>query len=735
MADQDLYVQMFSVHGLVRADNMELGYDSDTGGQIKYVIELCNALSKSEKVGRVDLITRLIADKPYSSDYSRIIEAVNEKFRIVRIQCGGRKYIRKERLWPFLDEFVDKTIKLIKKEKSIPDIVHGHYPDAGYVARELARFFDTPFIYTGHSLGRSKKGRLLNEGMDENEMNQKLKIDHRIKIEEKIIKHADLVVTSTRQEIEEQYGLYRNRTLPEYKVIPPGIGIKKFYPYYHDKFTDTDEKEIALFAKESLTRELNRFLRHPDKPLILVLCRPDKRKNIEGLVKAYGEDYDLRAIANLAVFAGIRKDISEKEDTERDVLTQMLLLMDKYNLYGKMAIPKKHDFEHEVPELYRIAAEKRGVFVNPSLVEPFGLTLLEALVCGLPIVATQDGGPVDIMHNCKAGILVDPKDTKAISRAIKKIIVDPERWHAYSKNGIMNTPRFYTWKSHVKTYVDALHSVRHKYEVSNMNEKNLVPSIGKRLANLKYMLFADIDNTLLGGDDNQVRNIVKIIDENRKYFGFGIATGRIFESAVAVLKSNNIPMPDIIISGVGSQINYGKPLYHDKGWESHIARNWNRDLIEERLKVIKYIKLQPKDVQRPCKISYFMTPGKDRIPKIHHILTQNRCKYSLIYSHGKYMDILPYRASKGKAIRYLSYKWGIPLKNFLICGDSGNDAEMLRGIPMGVVVGNYSAELETLQTSKNVYFAEKSFAEGILEGIDYYRFIEKAKEAKKNGIA
>ena len=90
------------------------------------------------------------------------------------------------------------------------------------------------------------------------------------------------------------------------------------------------------------------------------------------------------------------------------VLTEIFLLMDKYDLYGKIAIPKKHDFEHEVPGLYRIAAEKKGIFVNSALTEPFGLTLIEAAASGLPIVATEDGGPQDIIANCKNGELVDP---------------------------------------------------------------------------------------------------------------------------------------------------------------------------------------------------------------------------------------------------------------------------------------------------------------------------------------
>jgi sucrose-phosphate synthase len=150
------YIQMFSVHGLLRAENLELGRDADTGGQIKYVLELARHLSHRGKIGRIDLFTRLIKDKRVSADYARPVEEINDKLRIIRIQCGGRKYMRKELLWPHLAEFTDKTIKFIKRENQIPDIVHGHYPDAGYVAMQLASVFGLPFIYTGHSLGRAK---------------------------------------------------------------------------------------------------------------------------------------------------------------------------------------------------------------------------------------------------------------------------------------------------------------------------------------------------------------------------------------------------------------------------------------------------------------------------------------------------------------------------------------------------------------------------------------------------
>jgi sucrose-phosphate synthase len=124
-------------------------------------------------------------------------------------------------------------------------------------------------------------------------------------------------------------------------------------------------------------------------------------------------------------------------------------------------------------------------------------------------------------------------------------------------------------------------------------------------------------------------------------------------------------------------------------------------------RTLTFLEYQEEETQRKFKVSYYMKPGKDRLATIHNRLLHHRCRYNLIYSHDRYLDILPYRASKGKAIRYLSYKWEIPLMNFLVCGDSGNDEEMLRGEPRAVVVANYSHELEELKGSRNVYFADR----------------------------
>jgi sucrose-phosphate synthase len=60
----------------------------------------------------------------------------------------------------------------------------------------------------------------------------------------------------------------------------------------------------------------------------------------------------------------------------------------------------------------------------------------------------------------------------------------------------------------------------------------------------------------------------------------------------------------------------------------------------------------------------------------------------------------------------------------MVCGDSGNDEEMLRGVTCGLIVGNYSKELEHLRGLRRMYFSKKEYAAGIIDGIRHYRFLE-----------
>ncbi len=726
MTSSGLYIQLFSIHGLIRGEAPELGRDADTGGQVKYVVELARDLGEHPAVDRVDLVTRIINDKKVSEDYSREVENLSRNARIVRIQCGGRRYIRKELLWPNLDEFVDKTLKYIKVDTGrVPDVFHGHYADGGYVARELASIFGAPFLFTGHSMGRHKKNKLLASGLSDEEINRRYHIDYRIAVEEQVIQEAEQIVVSTTHEISKQYSLYENFSAGSFNVIPPGIDIENFHPYYNRELDAETDSETSKQARMVLLGEMNRFWVSPEKPFILALCRPDQRKNISGLIEAYGEDKELQAIANLAIFAGIRKDIEQMEENERNVLTDMLLQMDRYDLYGKLAIPKKHDFTTEVPELYRLCAGSHGVFVNPALVEPFGLTLIEAAACGVPIVATNDGGPTDIVGNCQNGILIDPANSKEIGNACRKILVDREEWYKYSRNGVNGVRNHYVWDIHCRQTIELIEKTLKEMPAENKARQRIGHGLGfgHLLTKVNKLLITDIDNTLVG-DDEAMTELLRILETNRDKIGWGVATGRCLDRALEVLNESGVPVPDIVISSVGTEIYYGPEFLLDRGWNQHLTYKWKADMIREALADLDFLYEQDEEDQRPYKVSYLMKDDPELLGEVHHVLQAGKLTYNLIFSNGQFLDILPYRASKGKAVRYLSYKWEFPLKSIMVCGDSGNDEEMLRGVTCGVIVGNYSKELEHLRGMRRMFFSKKEYAGGIIDGLDHYGFLE-----------
>ena len=720
-----MYIQMISIHGLVRGEQIEMGRDADTGGQVRYVIELAKKLSEFDEVEQVDLFTRRLKDKRVSEDYSKEMEELSPKARLVRLSCGGGRYVRKERLWSMLDEFVDAMIAFTRREGRIPAVIHGHYADAGYVAKEVASVFDVPFVFTGHSLGKPKLEYLLSEGWSHQEANRELAIDHRIATEQACLSVADLVITSTRHERDNQYREYARDDSLRFEIIPPGTDLERFFPYYEYEMPNSEVGEKFKQARVRMQHDLGRFHFLQEKPLILSLCRPDRRKNIGALIEAYGQSKELQGLANLAILAGIRTDIETMEDNERQVLTDILLAMDRYDLYGKLAIPKTHSSETDVPELYRIAAERRGVFVNSAFIELFGLTAIEASATGLPFVATHNGGPQDIVENCDSGLLVDVTDREELTDAILRLLTDEKQWEKKSSNGINRVREHYSWQAHCKKYLKCVKDVSHK--PAKAAPLSGPGGLARRLAKLEGLLISDIDHTLLG-DDDALQQLIDLLEQHRDRFGFGVASGRSIDLVTEVLRDNGIDDIDMIVASVGAEIYYGPQCVPDKGWASHVRAKWRPERVREALDSLPFLYLQTEDhAQREFKISYDLDENvepAEAIPKIHDALTTAKAAYNLVFSHGTFVDILAPRASKGKAIRHLANKWNIPSEQIATAGDSGNDRDMLMGRTAGIVVANHSEELQSLKNSKanRVYFAKSEYAAGILEGLKHYGF-------------
>ncbi len=705
-SDRQLHLVLLSIHGLIRGHDLELGRDDDTGGQTRYVVELARTLGERDDVARVDLLTRRVMDSSVSSDYARRHERLSDKVSIVRVDCGEDAYIPKEQLWDCLDTFADNALNYIRGQQLRPDIIHSHYADAGYVGVRLSSLLGIPLVHTGHSLGRVKRQRLLASGLKREEIERQYNISRRIEVEEDVLGAAELVITSTHQEIEEQYGLYNHYQPEQMKVIPPGTELDQFFP------PDGSEQDTPI------QRELARFLNQPEKPLILALSRPDARKNIGTLLEVYGASAALQQVANLVIIAGTRDDIREMGSRPQEVLTDLLLIIDQYDLYGRVAYPKHHQ-PNDVPVLYRLAAASGGVFINPALTEPFGLTLIEAAASGLPIVATEDGGPRDITGNCHNGYLVDPLDKSAIEKALLKILSDSKTWSALATSGLAGVRRYYSWQAHVDQYLAALHAL-----VARAEPPVARPALVRR-PSLYHdrAIFSDLDQNLLT-DPRSLASFINVVRENRKCATFGIATGRRLDMALRVMKQYGIPQPDVLITSLGTEIHYAPRLTADYAWVQHIDHLWNPRAVMRILADLPGISLQPKTEQSRYKISYYIDPSHaPGLDEINSLLHQHEQTVSVFLSFGQFLDIVPVRASKGFALRWFADQWEIPLEHILVAGGSGADEDMMRGNTMAVVVANrHHEELSALVDAERIYFAKQPYAAGILEAIEHYGF-------------
>ena len=428
------------LHGLIRSSDLELGRDPDTGGQTQYVLELVKSLANTSEVEQVDLVTRLIKDKRVNDQYSKEREFIELGARILRFEFGPQKYLRKELLWPFLDELINKLSKFYEKPENKPDWIHAHYADAGYVGVRLSKNLKVPLVFTAHSLGREKKRRLLDAGLTQSQIEKSYCISKRISAEEEALKEASMIVTSTKQESVYQYSTYKSFESQKARVIFPGVDYKKF----HHIHSTTETSDIDNM--------MNSFLTDSFKPPLLAISRAVRRKNVPSLVEAFGRSDKLKKNNNLILVLGCRDNLSKMDSQQKDVFQQIFEIIDKYNLYGKVAYPKKHT-PNQIPSIYRWAASRRGIFVNPALTEPFGLTLLEAASCGLPMVATNDGGPQEINLKCDNGLLADVTDLNRFKLALEKAISSKSQWRLWSRNGIEAVTRHFSWNNHVRNYL------------------------------------------------------------------------------------------------------------------------------------------------------------------------------------------------------------------------------------------------------------------------------------------
>ena len=689
-----MYIVHVALQGCLKAEGVQYGLTPDTGGHIKYLLELVDACASRTTFSRNVIVTRRFISE-FGEVYADRGETIGPNAEIVRLPTTTAGYLAKEDLASEVASFAESLGVWIEGQPTRPDFIHAHYADAAKIAVIIKARLGIPFVFTAHSLGRVKLQAMKSAGSP---ATIDARLAERIETEEQALRGADLIVASSRDEAEVQYATYGAYEPGRIRIVTPGSDLKRF---------------ADASTTPAVEQMLARFLTAPQKPPILAIARPVRKKNLPGLVEAYGRSPVLRQTANLVLVAGCRGDVSALDPEAAEEVRTIFDLIDRYDLYGQVAYPKRHETP-DVPALYAYARERHGVFVNPALNEPFGLTLLEAAASGLPLVATDSGGPNDIIETCRNGLLVDPRSPDAIAAACEIVLRDRDLWHRYAAAGSVAI-RAFDWAAHAGHYEKLLRS--------------LAP-VAPGAPAVQQLLVCDIDNTLVGS----APCVAKFCTWHRRQNGlaFGVATGRSFHSAMSILEQQNAPSPLVMITSVGSEIYHrdanGTTFTQDREWQSKIAAGWNRDGVLDALADIPDLMPQAPLEQRRFKISYFTNGDAGIVKKVKARLIQHGSKASVIHSHGRYLDILPVGASKGAAIDHVRHRFGLSPAAVFAAGDSGNDIEMLRTVAQSIIVANYSDGLAERADLAHSYVARRPHASGIIEGVAHFRRYAASRE-------
>ncbi|MEM7687486.1 MAG: HAD-IIB family hydrolase [Pseudomonadota bacterium] len=688
-----MHILSIALGGCLKAEPVRYGITEDTGGHISYILGAMQALAARHDVTRAEIVTRLFDAPNLGEIHARAVERVCHKCSITRIDSGNRAYLSKEALAADREAFTNALVANLRARESLPDIIHAHFADAADVAQRVQRELGIPYIYTAHSLGRDKLEALGDESAE---------LRARIGEEDRAIAGAAAIIGSSRDECERQLIDYPSAKLLRIHRVRPGVQTRNGAPH--------EKRAAQLIAP---------FLREPEKPIILIIARPVHKKNLAGLVEAYARLPSLQERANLVILAGQRRMIGEGEPEQVEVISDMVDRIDRHDLHGRVAYPRTHDGDHVVG-LYSLTARSHGVFVNPALMEPFGLTIVEAASHGLPVVATKIGGPLDTMREIEHGLLIDPCDPDDIGTKIDELLTDRKLWGRCHRNALERSGQF-QWASYADAFVKIARPVCNAHSRGAL-EFALAPAsrdgAGKAPMNTtsESLLVSDLDNTLTGCRKGVAR--LREFLERRDDMGFAIATGRSIIETRRIVREWDLPEPIVWITSVGTEIYWNRPEgpVRDTGFPALAKARWDPQAVERVAQRFAQLEPQPQYEQRDFKRSYFYTDARD-VANVRAQLERQGIAARVVASHEELLDIMPESAGKAAAMFYVAGRLGIAKNRIFAAGDSGNDEDMLTVCANAIMVDNHAPEIAFLQGRNNLYTAKQSHAQGVVEGL------------------
>uniref|UniRef100_J3LIQ9 Sucrose synthase n=1 Tax=Oryza brachyantha TaxID=4533 RepID=J3LIQ9_ORYBR len=478
-------VVIFSIHGYFGQEKV-LGMP-DTGGQVVYILDQVRALENEllerikqqglDATPKILVLTRLIPEAKGTKCNVELEPIENTKHSsILRVPFKTedgkvlQQWVSRFDIYPYLERYAqDSSVKILEILEGKPDLVIGNYTDGNLVASLLSSKLGVTQGTIAHALEKTKYE---DSDIKWREMDHKYHFSCQFTADMIAMNTSDFIIASTYQEIagsKEKPGQYESHYAftmpglcryatginvfdPKFNIAAPGADQSVYFPFTQKQKRLTDlhpQIEELLYSKEDNDEHIG-HLADRSKPIIFSMARLDKVKNITGLVEWYGQNKRLRDLVNLVIVGGLLDPSQSKDREEIEEINKMHSLINKYQLVGQIRWIKAQTDRVRNGELYRCIADTKGAFVQPALYEAFGLTVIEAMNCGLPTFATNQGGPAEIIVDEVSGFHINPLNGKEASDKIadffQKCNEDFIYWSKMSTAGLQRIYECYTWQ-------------------------------------------------------------------------------------------------------------------------------------------------------------------------------------------------------------------------------------------------------------------------------------------------
>lgn len=512
-------VVILSPHGFFGQNNV-LGLP-DTGGQVVYILDQVRALEHElqERLRMAGLqkyapdivvITRLIPESLGTSCNQRLEHiSGTENARILRVPFRGddgrvlEKWMSRFEVWPYLERFtIDATREMLVELGGRPDFVIGNYSDGNMVATLMCHKLKVTQCTIAHALEKTKYD---DADIYWERYEDQYHFSLQFTADLLAMNRADFIVTSTYQEIaghEEsvgQYESYQHFSMPnlyrvvegisvydpKFNIVSPGADPTIYYPFDDEsrRLTSLHDNIKELLFGEPSPSAVGK-LDDPSKPILFSMARLDKVKNLTSLAEWFGQNERLSSLANLVIVGGVTNPDDTTDKEEQAECKKMHEIANKFPMKGKFRwiVAQKNRVQNG--EIYRFICDTKGAFVQPALYEAFGLTVIEAMTCGLPTFATKNGGPAEIIVDGKSGFHIDPhhgeESAEKMVKFFEACIEDPSHWETVSQASRERIFSRYTWDiyaSRLVTLCDVYTFWNHVTSLERREAKRYLESI------------------------------------------------------------------------------------------------------------------------------------------------------------------------------------------------------------------------------------------------------------------